>query len=64
MPEKISMDILLPVALELYKLTPGRSLQIKSTNQEERIQNLTAQADDFATFYHCLHQKLEGEKSL
>ena len=57
MAEKIPYEVLLPIALELFKQVPFPAPENKDDNllcvaQREKL------ASNFAMFYHYLHQKL------
>lgn len=58
MSEKISMEKLLPVALELYKGIPSVICSIKPGSNDEKEEMARIVADQFATFCHHLQQKL------
>lgn len=57
MADKIPYDVLLPIALELFKQVP-----FPETNRDEdnliRVAQREKIASNFAKFYHSLHQKL------
>lgn len=56
MAEKIPFETLLPIALELFSKVPHEK-QL-SPPKGGRPQMLEDAAEDFARFYHSLHQKL------
>ena len=58
MAEKIPFETPLPIALELYKKVPPITLSTKAKDAQERVERGEAIAEEFATFYHALHQKL------
>lgn len=58
MSEKISMEKLLPVALELYKGIPSITASTRPENEEEKEAMARTVAEQFATFCHHLQQKL------
>lgn len=62
MSEKISMEKLLPIALELYKTVPPLIVQNKPLDKDEKQKYATEKAEDFAIFCHHLRKKLEGEE--
>lgn len=60
MSDKISLEKLLPIALELYKSVPSVSITFKPTTPQERNQCVRDAAENFATFCHHLRKKLEA----
>jgi hypothetical protein len=61
MSEKISLETLLPVALDLYKSIPSVIVNIKPANEAERKDKVKAKADDFAYFTLYLQKKLSEQ---
>lgn len=57
MAEKIPYEVLLPVALELYKKIPQPPTP-NVCKKEERPAEIQKVADDFASFYNRLHDNL------
>lgn len=58
MSEKVSLEKLLPIALELYKTVPSVAVQLKAKNESEQQKKALEIADSFAAFTLRLHQKL------
>jgi len=58
MSEKISPDVLLPIAKELYKEYVGVLGLEKIITAEAREKRIVQVTDDFARFFHLLQEKL------
>lgn len=58
MSEKISMEALLPIALELYKKVPPMAYAMKATSEDEQNKCLKHEAENFTMFYTHLQKKL------
>jgi hypothetical protein len=59
MSEKINLDVLLPLAFELFKTVPGLAVQLKPETPEKRKELLTRQAEEFAAFTLALYTRLQ-----
>ena len=63
MSEKISLETLLPVALELFKKAPAVvASTVPAKNEQQRADTLKQIADEFALFTTQLHKKLLESK--
>lgn len=63
MGKTISSEVLLPLALELYKRVPQTNkMDIKAKNDEEYFENLERCSTNFSNFFHQLKEKLEREE--
>lgn len=58
MSEKISLEKLLPIALELYKSVPPVAVQTKAKDEPEHQKKALEIAESFAAFTRHLQQKL------
>lgn len=59
MADKIPYETLLPVALALYEKIPHSvGFSIKPNTEKGQKRAIEEEAEDFATFYHCLHNRL------
>ncbi len=61
MSEKITLEKLLPIAIELYKTVPSVAVQMKAKNEQEQKKKALEIAESFAAFTLHLQQKLNSE---